>query len=383
MPQISRGTVNIALANAKGIVLLTDSVQTIPGPSGTQYTTAQKLFRLDDKTVCSIAGFAAETFPGSPHLNTDVAGIMADFKEQLITHPVSRLEAKLRAIGHMVGFYIDLIANRNEVKSGPGTPVREFAFEVIVTGYDIDGKAKLEKLVITPVVRTAPDGHNYWSHTFSIQDVTLGSKLVDLLSGARFVSQDVLDHPQTFDASIVRKYENAKTNDGGESLTLDDIAELASYMASQTASKDKRVGGPDQIATMAEGSILKFAQPHFPTPPSPLHFALMVGLKVTGGLPMQIAGDAHFLWIRSEFVGIPMPGLVLDGNFFYGCDVRDSIVSYSGKLTDFDNTNTVSNCMMLPDHSLTYGEGDRIFRSFKWSSVPPNTPRLPVTVSPR
>jgi len=98
---------------------------------------------------------------------------------------------------------------------------------------------------------------------------------------------------------------------------------------------------------------------------------------------MQIAGDAHFLWIRSEFVGIPMPGLVLDGNFFYGCDVRDSIVSYSGKLTDFDNTNTVSNCMMLPDHSLTYGEGDRIFRSFKWSSVPPNTPRLPVTVSPR
>jgi hypothetical protein len=141
------------------------------------------------------------------------------------------------------------------------------------------------------------------------------------------------------------------------------------------------VGGADQIAVLAKGGILRFDQPPFPNPPRPLHFALMVGLNVTTAIRFQLAADTHFLWIRSQFVGMEYPGLELDGNFSYGCEVRDSIVWYHGGLTDFGPTNTVVNSMMTWG-SAALPEGDRISKRFKWRDDPPNPPRLPVTVGP-
>jgi 20S proteasome alpha/beta subunit len=75
--KINRGTVNIALANANGIVLLTDSVQSHKEADVWHHLQpVQKLFRLDDKTVCSIAGFASEGGWIPPQLNTEVSGII-------------------------------------------------------------------------------------------------------------------------------------------------------------------------------------------------------------------------------------------------------------------------------------------------------------------
>ena len=72
------GTVNIVLANANGIVALTDSNQTGKSPStGEPFTSplpGQKLFRLDDRTVCTIAGFGSLPFPDYPELNTSADG---------------------------------------------------------------------------------------------------------------------------------------------------------------------------------------------------------------------------------------------------------------------------------------------------------------------
>jgi 20S proteasome alpha/beta subunit len=383
--KISRGTVNIALANANGIILLTDSVQSHKEQDGWHYVQpVQKLFRLDDKTVCSFAGFASETGWFLPQLNTEIPGVIADFQDQLSKHPVSQLEAKLQAIGHLVGFYIDLIANRREVVVGPGTPIDSYIFEVIVAGYDADGKPKLEKLVITPVVVQAADGHNYWSHTTSPEVANVGRKLAALLGGIQVVSHEVLNSPQKFgDSGVVGRYMRAKKHDGGESLTLDDMAALASYMAAQTARKTPAVGGPDQIVFLAKGSILKFKQPPLPGPPRPLKFTLMVGLRVTGALPLEPVPGGHLLWIRSKFIGIRNPRLRLDSQFFYGCEIRDSIVEYGGGLTDFGTTNTVVNSMILPGYPVaSTTEMLRMMNGFNWTQDPPNTPPLPVTIGP-
>jgi hypothetical protein len=141
----SEGTVNIALANVNGIVLLTDSALSSKDAQGVWHheKTGQKLFRLDDKTVCSFAGFAAETGWVPPELNIEVTGIIAQFTDELSQHPVPELDAKLGAIGFLVGSYIDLVTNRHEVVVGPGTP-DTYKFEVIVAGYDADGKSKLK-----------------------------------------------------------------------------------------------------------------------------------------------------------------------------------------------------------------------------------------------
>jgi hypothetical protein len=382
VPNISQGTVNIALANAKGIVLLTDSVQTSRGPNGNQYLSAPKLFQLDDKTVCSIAGFASETGWVQRSLNTDIAGIVADFKDQLSRKPVPELRVKLQGLAHLVGLYISLVANRREVLVGPGVPSDTYIFEVIVAGYDADGKPKLEKIVITPVVLSAADGHNYWSITVSSEEVMeVGQKLVPLLGGIKDISNAVLNSPQQFDAAIVRKYAAARARNGGESLTLDEMAELASYMAAQTSKTTPSVGGPDQIAILTKGRISKFEQPSFPDPPRPLHFAVMVGLKVTTDVRLLLPADTHFVWIRSQFIGMQFPGLELGGNFFYGCEVRDSIVSYNGRLTDFGTTNTVVNSMLFPGSSFS-PQGQNIYQNFKWRPDPPNPPQRPATIGP-
>jgi hypothetical protein len=143
--EISQGTVNIALSNRNGIVLLTDSVQTVMKEGRPHFIQpVPKLFRLDGKTVCSIAGFASETGWIRPELDTEVAGIIADFREQLSQKPVVQFDAKFRVLQFLLGFYIDLIANRHEVLASDRSP-DVYKFELILAGYDADGAARLEK----------------------------------------------------------------------------------------------------------------------------------------------------------------------------------------------------------------------------------------------
>jgi 20S proteasome alpha/beta subunit len=224
----------------------------------------QKLFRLDDKTVCSIAGFASET-SSAPQLSTDIAGVMADFIDGLAQNPIMDLETKLKAIGFVVGLYIDLIANRREVVLGSGTPPNSYVFEVIVAGYDADGTAKVEKLTLTPRVAEAADGHRYWSHETLLETASLGRGLVSVLGGIRDYSLQVLNSPEQFaDGSAIREYAESKARDGGASLSLDEMAALAKEMAGQAARKTPFVGGPDQIAVLSGGKISSFDQPPFP-----------------------------------------------------------------------------------------------------------------------
>src|SRR5437773_8729278 len=69
---VVHGTINVALGNKNGIVVLTDSMLTtgdhqLPNPG-------EKLFKLDDHTVCAIAGFVSAPGPARD-LNTSTSGI--------------------------------------------------------------------------------------------------------------------------------------------------------------------------------------------------------------------------------------------------------------------------------------------------------------------
>jgi 20S proteasome alpha/beta subunit len=384
---ISSGTVNIALSNANGLILLTDSVQTVTKQGGPHFTQpVPKLFRLDDKTVCSIAGFASETGWIPPELNTNVAGIIDDFRDQLSQRPVRQFDAKLRALAFMVGFYIDLIANRYEVLVGDRKP-DTYKFELILAGYDADGATRLEKMVILSHVITGASGKKYWSHTSEPIIKQVGKKLVPLFGGIPNFSQAVWDNPQEFvQSDIVRKYMKAKKRDGGSSLTRDEMVALASYMASVAAKHTQGVGGPDQVAVLADGKIMSFNQPQMPDPPRPLHFSVVSNVKIQGALMFYGGPDNHLVFIRTQFVGIRNPRLRLDGQFFYGCEIRESIVEYAGSLTDFGPTNTVVNSMILPSGNpvgpASTNDLLKVLNGFNWSLDPPSGPPLQPMVSP-
>lgn len=384
----SRGTVNIALANANGIVLLTDSVQSYRQADGWHHTQpVQKLFRLDDRTVCSIAGFASETGWPHPQLDTHVSGIIADFRDQLASHPVAEVDAKLRAIGFLVGQYIDVVTNRQEVVNPSSTAVREYEFQVIVAGYDPDGQAKIEKIVVTPVVPNAAKGRMYWSHSVRLELPIEEHGLSHLLGGVPDISRTILASPEQFaDSPAIQRYARSKPTNAKDMLTVEEMAALASAMAKQTA-KDPRftgfVGGIDQIAVLTEGKIAKLDQPNFTDPPRPLKFALIVSpALIVGAQNLVTSPNVSFLWIRTRFTGFRNPRLRLDGQFFYGCEIRDSIVEYSGGLTDFGPTNTVVNSMLFPVHVISLEEVNRISKAFRWIFQPPDAPPMQPTVEP-
>jgi hypothetical protein len=83
------GTINIALGNENGIIVLTDSMLT--GATGQLREPGQKLFKLDDRTVCALAGFvsapAASSQTWIPELDTNVGAIINEYILQSAKKP--------------------------------------------------------------------------------------------------------------------------------------------------------------------------------------------------------------------------------------------------------------------------------------------------------
>jgi 20S proteasome alpha/beta subunit len=80
-PPVIRGTINVVFANANGIVALTDSRLSARTPSGQLRALSQpgqKLFQLDEATVCTFAGFAEAPVDSFPEVINNSAGILQD-----------------------------------------------------------------------------------------------------------------------------------------------------------------------------------------------------------------------------------------------------------------------------------------------------------------
>jgi hypothetical protein len=390
-----RGTVNIALANKNGLVLLTDSAESHQERDGWHHTSpVQKLFRLDDKTICSIAGFASEKGWPQPQFDTYVSGIIADVRDQLAQKPVEEVDGKIAAVAFLVAHYINLIINRQSSLSEPNTFLNpdNYKFEVIAAGFETGGALKLRKLVVTSRAVPNPNGSAVWTETVSPEDAVTEQGMSHLLGGIPVVSQAVLDNPNKFmSRAAIKRYASFKAAKKGKALSLSELEALAREMVALTSSDPRFagfVGGPDQVAVLSDDKVQKFDQPNFPPPPRPMNFSLMVGLEVTRAVMFLAAPGTHLLWIKSTFIGIRNPPLVLDNQFFFGCEIRDSIVQYGGGFTELGPTNKVVDTMLLPGRGASESSFDnfsKIWNAFAWRPTPPEAPPLtsPPIVSPR
>jgi hypothetical protein len=79
----SHGTINILLANQNGLVAVTDSM--LSTPDDHHYPGHQKLFRIDDKTIATMAGSYSKPGMGgrSPNFDLWVPNIMNGFSVRL------------------------------------------------------------------------------------------------------------------------------------------------------------------------------------------------------------------------------------------------------------------------------------------------------------
>lgn len=122
---IVHGTINVALANKNGLVVLTDSVLT--DGSGHQLPeSGEKLFKLDDRTVCSIAGFVSATAPISD-LSANTSAIIHEYVSQSARQGPQSIKERLRALSFLLNLHLSAIANVRDA-GGYRTSIDTYGF---------------------------------------------------------------------------------------------------------------------------------------------------------------------------------------------------------------------------------------------------------------
>ena len=348
---VVHGTINIALGNKNGLVVLTDSMLT--GADGHQLTEpGQKLFKLDDHSVCAIAGFISAPTP-VPDFNAATAAVIDRYIELSAQQHPQTISEKLAAISTLLRFLLNVTSNVLDVE-GQSPPLKLYRAEIIVAGYDLDGKPKiakgglqvkrvgngLESLVDEPVV--------------SVIDNELIPKFNAMSNKAKEILAR-LQQPGANDRDpILQNYVDAYRKDRAASLELGQMVELAKRLAYYTAQVYREVGGANQIAIFAPAAPVKIEQRSFPPPDPSKHitnFALVVDNHFEGPRHHNdfLVPGIDFLYVRCIWQGTKF---VLDDNFVVGSTFTNTELDYNSGRLLFDKSNHLTNSVLIIGPSI-------------------------------
>ncbi len=343
---VVHGTINIALGNKNGLVVLTDSMVTSTDATGTHQlpNPGQKLFKLDDHTVCSVAGFASAS-AGSTRvtlsdLNTSTSAIIHEYVRQSAAQPRQSIAEKLRALASLFRMHLGMIANVRDA-AGNSTPIDRYRFQLIVAGYDIDDKPKIGRIVLSMK-------DNRGSLTSEIEDFKLlnvEEKLVSQLNGMPDVAGQILLHPESKpEDAPIKLYATSLTENGGRSLTLEQMVELAKRLAYYTSKARAEVGGPNQVAIFKQSQTVSIDQPTFTEPPRPLfRFSLVVNSHFSYS-SVAFAKGSPAVFVRCSWIGMQHD---LDGHYYIGSEFTNSVLMYDGGDVSLGETNQVNDSLLL------------------------------------
>jgi hypothetical protein len=115
---VLRGTINVVAAQGQDMVVLTDSMltetrQDVHGARTYRQLAepGQKLFQIDDHTVCTFAGFASTNTPTVPDFLNNVSAIMGRYKDRLRNAGPLTVAQKLGMLEVVFSHYLKGIAN--------------------------------------------------------------------------------------------------------------------------------------------------------------------------------------------------------------------------------------------------------------------------------
>ena len=287
----SHGTVNVILANGDSLVAVTDSMLTF----GTHHAPEGiKLYKVDDKTICTVAGFYSESGPSEsnslalllPQAMNDAIG-----SEGGSHQPFSQ---RVAALARIVDFELTahlqaLVASNVPVDLSSPT----FIVELTVAGYDEDNSLELAEITLAPTI--GPDGVSFISvkrprgpetprceltaepkmefgfpgpSNFigtSVLVYKVGKSLFCDIAGKPIVAEHMLNRPYLYPHdTVMQMYSQAM--DANRALSSDELRELAIYLEKQTADEEGRngsfeVGGPVIIAMLSGGAMIEEPPP--------------------------------------------------------------------------------------------------------------------------
>jgi hypothetical protein len=288
--QLTHGTVNIFLASGSTLVAVTDSMLTFANHAHEE--TGVKLYKLDDRTICAIAGLYSD--PGPAGLD-ELALAMPEAIDTLSRAESSPQSARMpfpervSRIGTMFSGQLTTHLQAM-VTSNPALNIGDpsFLVELTVAGYDDDGGLNAADLTFAPrrtgwgvtfgsiarprsaaipicaltanvrIVRPRP-GEEDSDPTFSLNKVR--DTLFCDVAGKTAIAEELLDHPDELPQDqILQMYLRDLQADKTPSPAQ--MRDLAIDLERQTAANERRegtfeVGGPIQVAVLSGGKVVE------------------------------------------------------------------------------------------------------------------------------
>jgi hypothetical protein len=359
------GTINVAMANGNGIVVLTDSMLSGQNGRPLRDQPAQKLFKLDDRTVCAFAGFYAAR-ANIPELYTNTNSIIHEYVKQSATQPPLTIAEKVRALAQLFNVYLSTIANVRSA-SGISTPLGSYEFQLIVAGYDTDDKPKIGRLVL----KSNRQSGFISSETNELSVENIGETLVWKLNGIDDTALRLLGHPDLKSNEVaLRQYAAAMRQNQGRALTIQQMTKVAERLEYYTSKDYPWVGGATQTAVLQKGHVVSVQQRSFPEPPKPLlHFQLRVNYSKIG----------YFSLSRQEYTGLSIVCVKcefkdtiddIDGYYFIGSTLTNCRLRYDDGPVNLSDSKIVNTVLLVGKNAKRATEMVRhLIGDFPWLRV--------------
>jgi hypothetical protein len=367
--QVAHGTINVVLGNKNGIVVLTDSMITL-GNGHQSLVPGQKLFKLDDRTVCAFAGFAYAPAV-IPDLNANTSAIIHEYVRQSARQPPQTIAEKLKALAHIFNLYLSTIANVRNA-SGDSTSIETYEFHLFVVGYDLDNKPKIGKIKL----KTKPDQTHLWSEAEDVSVSDVEEKLTPELGGISDVAERLLKQPGLHPNDVaLRQYGTSKRKNDGRALTVQEMTKLAERLAYYTSKIHREVGGENQVAVLQDGHLLSVKQESYPDLPRPLvNFQLVVNWyskdNVRNAWP-QFSG-VSVVCVRCQWTD---EAHEIDGYYFIGSIITNCRLRYDEGPVNLGDSTVVNTELVVGRHAKLDSEIVRRLLADHWSSVSYEQPR--------
>jgi len=345
----THGTINVVLANGKGAVVVTDSRLSSAGkPVGF----GQKLFMLDEHTVCAIAGFYSDLGPQAglaPYpeypLSVSVPQILGRGSFSAPIQESNSVSKRLLEISETYAFVLTVLANMSVSREAqPST--------ITVVGYE-GSKLHISGVTLKPY---RIGSSLTFVPTASVNRV-VDKALVSRITGISDVGLAMLSHPTWFNNSpIMRVISKSLVQDDGTSLSTEQLRRFGEQIESETAMKyDNYVGGERQEAIFESGK-LSFINSYVNAKPT--QSGLLNGIELIDhssfeglGSGLEHSGDDYTAgdYIASVVKDSQLSKLTvdLDGRAFVSDRIDNCILVYRGyKPTALGKSNTISNSVL-------------------------------------
>jgi len=258
-PPSFHGTVNILLANKNGLVAITDSRLS---SDGRPPASGQKLFQLDDKTICTIAGAYLVNGPSNPQGGVLGFALVCRSIDQITHDPywsqLSSVSDKSKALTNGLALAFQSFVIMAQTQARMYGVLAHNDLQVSVAGFDATGLHVIQN-------KLALDGATglYGSSQLARPPVTIGGSFEPFLAGIKNFTEPILENPDQpllglseADSQAIEIYAKARRADGGASLTLDQMKGLGVAMEKYSEVRDPRlIGGEVESATLSAGTV--------------------------------------------------------------------------------------------------------------------------------